>query len=199
MMLFEPEEEYDSLGRKPNIAPVVFVMLEKAYGNLPSPEQILYYCYAVLYSNTYRKKYAEFLKIDFPRIPFTADHFLFIQMAEKGEEMAQLHLLKSKKLNNPVARYLGTGEDLIEKPVYDEMNQCVFINKSRLFDGVNKEVWEYHIGGYQVMEKYLKDRKGRRMTDPETYCRIASAIAATIGIQQKIDLLFEKLEENLII
>jgi predicted helicase len=196
MMLFDPEEEYGADGKKPNIAPKVFDMLEAAYRQKPAPEQILYYCYAVLYSPAYREKYAEFLKIDFPRIPFTADHSLFLQMAEKGEELAQLHLLKSKKLNRPLARYWGSGEDLIEKPVYNEKDQCVFINKTKHFQGITLEVWEYHIGGYQVMEKYLKDRKGRQMTDPATYCKIATALAETIRIQQQLDELFTRAEEK---
>jgi predicted helicase len=194
MMLFEPEEEYDTLGRKPNIAPKVFAMLESAYRQMPTPEQILYYCYAVLYSPLYREKYAEFLKVDFPRIPFTSDYNLFLLMAGKGEELTQLHLLKSKKLNNPLTKYWGKGEDLIEKPVYDEKNQCVFINPAKHFDGITREVWEYHIGGYQVMEKYLKDRKGRQMTDPATYCKIASALAETLKIQKELSEGFERIE-----
>ena len=198
MMLFEPEEEYDKLGRKPNIAPVVFAQLAKAYKSKPTPEQILYYCYAVLYSNTYREKYAEFLKIDFPRIPFTSDHKLFLQMAQHGEELTLLHLLKSKSLNNPIVRYWGQGEDVIEKPLYDAASQRVSINPTKYFEGIAPEVWEYHIGGYQVMQKYLKDRKGRQMTDPATYCKIATAISETIQIQMTIDPLFMEVEKNII-
>jgi len=198
MMVFEPEVDYGSTGKKPNIAPKVFEMLKKAYGEKPSPEEILYYCYAVLFSNTYREKYAEFLKIDFPRIPFTSDHKLFLQMAELGSELAALHLLKSKALNNPIAKYRGSGEDIIGKPVYDEERQCVSINPTKYFEGVSREVWEYHIGGYQVMQKYLKDRKGRQMSDPVTYCKIATAISATIEIQQKVDPLFEKVEKTIL-
>ncbi|MFH1161607.1 MAG: type ISP restriction/modification enzyme [bacterium] len=190
MMFFEPEAEYDKKGKKPNIAPKVFEQLEKAYQKKPTPEQILYYCYAVLYSNTYREKYAEFLKIDFPRIPFTSDYPLFLQMAELGEELTQLHLLKSKKLSYPLVKYKGAGEDRIEKPIFDEKNQRVLINQTKYFEGITKETWEYHIGGYQVMEKYLKDRRRRQMSDPATYCKIATAIAGTLDIQKRIDLLF---------
>lgn len=194
MMLFEPEPVYDKKGRKPNISNKVFAMLENAYKKKPSPEQILYYCYAILYSNTYREKYAEFLKIDFPRIPFTADYQLFVKMAGLGEELAQLHLLKSKALNHPVVKYRGTGEDMIEKPVYDEEGGFVFINKTKYFEGITAAMWNYQIGGYRVLDKFLKDRKGRSMSDPVTYCRIASAIAATINLQQKIAPLFREME-----
>jgi type I restriction-modification system DNA methylase subunit len=198
MMVFEPEVDYGSSGKKPNIAPRVFEIPKMAYGSKPSPEEILYYCYAVLYSNAYREKYAEFLKIDFPRIPFTSDHKLFLQMAELGSELAALHLLKSKALNNPIAKYRGSGEDLIGKPVYDEERQIVFINPTKYFEGISREVWEYHIGGYQVMQKYLKDRKDRQMSDPATYCRIATAISITIEIQQKLAPLFEQLEKAIL-
>ena len=198
LMLFEPEEEYGKEGKKSNISPKVFEQLEKAYKKRPTPEQILYYCYAVLYSNSYREKYAEFLKIDFPRIPFTGDYKLFLQMAEQGEDLSQLHLLKSKTLNNPIVKYKGAGEDLIEKPKYDEEGTCVFINETKYFDGITPEMWNYHIGGYQVLEKYLKDRKGRQMTDPATYCKIATAISATIEIQKELTSLFEKVEEKIL-
>ncbi len=203
MMLFEPEVEYDKHGKKPNIAPIVLEKLNKAFksgssGNEVTPEQILYYCYAVLYSNSYREKYAEFLKIDFPRIPFTADYQLFLQLAALGKELTQLHLLKSEVLINPTVRYWGKGEDIIEKPVYDEEGKRVNINKSKYFEGITKEVWDYYIGGYRVMDKYLKDRKGRQMTDPAAYCKIATAIAKTIQIQQTLDPLYLKVEKNLI-
>ncbi len=196
MMLFEPEKEYEKGNKKPNIALRVFEKLEKTYGKKPTPEQILYYCYGVLYSNTYREKYTEFLKIDFPRIPFTSDYKLFLQMATLGEELAQLHLLNSKTLNNPLVKYKGLGEDLIEKPVYKEEHRCVFINGQKYFEGIEPEMWKYHIGGYQVLEKYLKDRKGRQMADPATYCKIATAIGGTLKIQEKLDPLFLTAEEN---
>jgi len=195
MILFEPEHEYGKSGKRPNIAPKVFERLEKAFGKKPTPEQIMYYCYAVLYSNTYRDTYAEFLKIDFPRIPFTDNHELFLQMASLGEELAQLHLLKSKKLNNPIVKYRGTGEDFIQKPVFDEKNQCVFINGTKYFEGITSAMWNYQIGGYRVLEKYLKDRKDRRMTDPAMYCKIATAIAATMEVQTRIELVYNRLED----
>ncbi|MCX6276548.1 MAG: DNA methyltransferase, partial [Bacteroidetes bacterium] len=133
MMLFEPEAEYGTEGKKPNIEPKVLEQLENAYRKKPTPEQILYYCYAVLYSNVYREKYAEFLKIDFPRIPFTDDYNLFVQMAVLGEELGKLHLLKSKALDKPVVKFRGIGEDVIEKPAYDEKNNSVFINGKKYF------------------------------------------------------------------
>jgi len=203
MMLFEPEMEYDSKGRTPNISKEIMVKLEKAYKKKfqtkeLTPEHILYYCYAVLYSNTYREKYAEFLKIDFPRIPFTPDYKLFLQLAALGEELAELHLLKHKALDRPVAKYKGKGDDRIEKPRYDEEKQIVFINDKNYFEGIAPEVWNYHIGGYQVLEKYLKDRKGRLMDDPAHYCKIVTSLTETIRLQTEIDKLFLRVETAVI-
>lgn len=199
MMLFEPEAEYGKKGKKPNIAPKVFEQLEKSYKKKPTPEQIMYYCYAVLYSNIYRKKYAEFLKIDFPRIPFTSDYTLFQQLAKLGEELAELHLLKHKSLNLPATKYFGKGDsDKIEKPVYNDEAKRVFINEQRYFDNISPEVWNYQVGGYQPMERYLKDRKGRQMEDPGHYCKMATALAKTIDMQKEIDKLFPKAESKVI-
>jgi hypothetical protein len=118
-------------------------------------------------------------------------------MAEIGEELTELHLLKSKSLSKSVTKYKGTGEDLIEKPIYDAEREAVFLSSPPLggggikyFEGITKEMWNYHIGGYQVLEKYLKDRKGRQMVDPATYCKIATAISATIQLQKTVDKYF---------
>jgi predicted helicase len=198
MMLFEPEESYGKEGRKPNISKEVLEKLEKAYKKKFTPENLLHYVYAVLYSNIYREKYAEFLKIDFPRIPFATDYKLFLQLAALGEQLTELHLLKSKLLNKPVAKYKGKGDDRVEKPKYDEERQLVFINEKNYFEGITPEVWNYHIGGYQVMEKYLKDRKGRLMDDPGHYCKMATALQETIELQAKIDSFFITVEKTVL-
>ncbi len=198
MMLFEPEEEYGENSRKPNIAPVVFEKLEQSFRQKPSPEQILCYCYAILYCNTYRTKYAEFLKIDFPRIPFASDYHHFQELSELGTVLTELHLMKSRLLNKTIAKFRGKGEDRIEKVEYNPERKVVFINDHKYFEGIPQEVWDYHVGGYQVMEKYLKDRKGRPMDDPATYCKIATAIHETILIQKQIDAIYPQIESQLI-
>lgn len=200
MMLFEPEVEYGKFkGKKANISEKVFEILHKQYKKIPSPEQILGYCYGVLYSTMYRKKYGEFLKIDFPRIPFTKDYELFKQMSDLGSELIELHLLKHKALHKPLIKYFGKGsDDTIEKPRYDEEKQIVRINENRYFENISPEVWNYQIGGYQVMEKYLKDRKGRQMDDPGHYCKMGTSIFKTIELQQAVDKLFVKVEKKVI-
>lgn len=209
IMLFEPEVEYGKAkGKKANIAVEVFEQLKKAYGKVPTPEQILGYCYAILYSNIYREKYAEFLKIDFPRIPFTKSYELFKEMSGLGEELIELHLLKHKSLNNPSVKYRlpasGSraggkgGDDTIEKPKYNEEKEILHINEHRYFENISPEVWNYQIGGYRVLEHYLKDRKGRQMDDPQHFCKMAAALAKTIEVQKEIDRLFAKVEKKLI-
>src|SRR5690606_15280952 len=125
-------------------------------------KNIFYYVYAILYSNNYRTKYAEFLKIDFPHIPFTRKCKLFKTLGEIGEKLADLHLLKSKDLDKTISKFPKDGTNKVEKPKYE--NEKVWINKEQYFDGIKEDVWQYQIGGYQVCEKWLKDRKDRTLS-----------------------------------
>src|SRR3989339_417210 len=194
LMLFEPQIDYGE--RKPNISPGLIEQLTRHFKKTPSPEQIFFYIYAVLYSNTYRTKYAEFLKIDFPRIPFTKDYKLFGKMAEYGERLVDLHLLRSPELDPPIARFQGKGDNRVEKLRYEDAR--LFINKDQYFEGIEPEVFEYQIGGYQVCEKWLKDRKDRKLSldDIKHYCNIVTAIKNTIEIQNKIDNIYQKVENE---
>jgi len=198
LMLFGTEAK--SQTRKPNIDEITYEKLKIAYKQKPTPEEILYYIYGVFYSNIYRETYAEFLKIDFPRVPFTSDYDLFIEMGKLGKELAALHLLKSSELDSPVAKYQGSGDnDRIEKVIYKEDEQRIYINEEKYFEGVTPEVWNYYIGGYQVLRKYLKDRKDRMMDDAPRYCRIVTALYKTIEIQKQIDNIYPEIEKNLVI
>jgi len=209
MMMFEPEIKYQT--KQPNIKLELFEELNKAF-NSPllnkkrgggevkvTPEEIFYYIYAVLYSNTYRIKYAEFLKIDFPRVPFTKDYRLFIHLSKLGHQLAELHLLKSKELEKTISKFPIDGSNKVEKPRFDSAQRGkVWINKEQYFDGVKEEVWQYQIGGYQVCEKWLKDRKERTLTLEEikTYCKIVTALSKTIELQNEIDKYFEEVEKT---
>ena len=200
IILFEPEIKYDSKNRTPNIDKKLYETLNKTYNKKLTPEEILYYIYGVFYSNIYREKYAEFLKIDFPRVPFTNNHDLFTKMAEAGKQLTDLHLLKSKLLDNPVSKYQGDSEnDRIEKIIYNETEKTIQINKEKYFDNVSSELWNYQIGGYQVLHKYLKDRKGKILEDSRHYSKVVTAIAGTIEIQKQIDVLFPEVENKTIL
>jgi len=185
MIMFEPEVGYQT--KQPNIKSEIFQQLRVDFNKEVTPEEIFYYIYAVLYSNTYRTKYAEFLKIDFPRIPFTKDYKLFIKLGKLGKELADLHLLKSKDLDKTISKFPISGNNKVEKLKYEDGK--VWVNKDQYFTGVKPEVWEYQIGGYQVCEKWLKDRKERTLNldEIQTYCKIVTALSKTIQLQKEID------------
>jgi predicted helicase len=184
--------------REPNIKPEIFKSLFKTYREEVIPEEIFSYIYAVLYSKTYRVKYAEFLKIDFPKVPFTKDYKLFRNMSEYGKRLVDLHLLKSAEVDSPVARFQGKGDNKVEKVKY--WKGKVYINNDQYFEGILPEVWHYQIGGYQVCDKWLKGRKGQRLSldDIKHYCKVVTALAKTIEIQKEIDNLYAGIEIEII-
>lgn len=163
------------------------------------PEAIFYYIYAILYSNIYREKYQEFLKSDFPRIPFTSDYNLFQNLAILGGQLVELHLLKSKLLDRPTSHFEGKGDSKVEKRDYNGSSR-VYINDSQFFDKVSPEVWNYYIGGYQVLDKWLKDRIGRVLSleDQLHFRKVVTALSETIEIQKRIDKFYSEVEKSLI-
>ncbi|MDP3114511.1 MAG: type ISP restriction/modification enzyme [Candidatus Cloacimonadaceae bacterium] len=173
--------------RRYNIAPALLDSFSKLWPEF-QPEQLFYYVYAILHSNGYRLRFAQYLRMDFPRIPFTEDYALFGKLAGYGKELAGIHLLKSPRLHPPLARYQGSGSnDLVESIVFDAHAGTVRINADKHFEGITPQLWNYHIGGYQVLQKYLKDRKGKALRDPIHYCLMVTALALTIDLQTQID------------
>jgi predicted helicase len=157
-----------------------------------SPEAIFAYVYAVLYSPGYRKRYADSLRRDFPRIPFTGSLALFQQLAALGRELIDLHLLHRSL--PVITAYPKAGSNRVDKidfrPDRDIPEQGrVQINSVQYFEGMPTEVWEYTIGGYQVANKWLKDRKGRLLTFDELqhYGRVIAVLSDTIRLQTEID------------
>jgi hypothetical protein len=191
--------------REPNLHPALVPALAEAHGRTPSPEDIFHYIYAVLYAPTYRKRYAEFLRIDFPRVPFTSDADLFAELAGLGGRLVDLHLLRSDELNPPAAQFHGEGDSQVARTKgkgfrYDEDEQRVTINPAQYFAPVPPEVWEYRVGGYQVCHKWLKDRKERTLSVEEvkTYCRIITALGLTLEVQSAIDERYPGVEESVL-
>lgn len=193
IMLFEPEVKYETI--QSNINSELVEELRKYYNKSITSKEIFYFIYAVLYSNIYRKRYSEYLKIDFPRIPFTKDFKLFIKLSELGKQLADLHLLKSGELENAISKFPKDGYNKVEKIKYEK--EKVWINKEQYFDGIREEVWQYQIGGYQVCEKWLKDRRGKVLSSEEiiTYCKIVTAISKTIELQKEIDKYYDAVEQ----
>jgi len=190
-------------GRRPNLNPEFLEsfseklglrFVEDGKGDLKEafgPEDIFHYAYAVFHSPTYRSRYAEFLKIDFPRLPLTSDRELFKALADKGAELISFHLMESPMLNNLITKYPISGSNVVEKVAYVESTRRVYINKEQYFEGIAPEFWNFHIGGYHVCQKWLKDRerKGRTLSYDELthYQKVVVAIKETIRIMEEID------------
>ncbi len=189
------EDIFASEEREYNISKQLLDQLQTDWPNF-YPEQLFFYVYAVLHSNIYRERFAQYLSMDFPRIPFTDDYALFSELAELGKELCEIHLLRSPGLSTPVAKYQGKGpNDMVDYIKYDAETCSVHINPDKFFDGITQELWNYYIGGYRVLDKYLKDRKGKTLDDPIHYCRIVTALSLTIGYQARIDEIIEDVLE----
>ncbi|KJR45063.1 adenine specific DNA methyltransferase [Desulfosporosinus sp. I2] len=149
---------------------------------------LLDYIYAVLYSNRYRERYRELLKIDFPRVPYPTDQEMFWKLVELGRYLRQLHLMESPALDNLITSYPAGGSNVVENPIYKD--GAIFINKDgQGFFGVPQVAWEFYIGGYQPAQKWLKDRKGMAVTKDDIlhYQKIIVALTETDRIMKEID------------
>ena len=171
--------------------------LEDGQGDLASsigPESIFFYTYGVLHSPIFRKRYAPFLEIDFPRVPLPGSLDLFRALANLGGELVALHLMESPKLDKHITAFQGDRSREVEKVSYSK--ETVWIDKilKTGFKGVPEEVWNFHIGGYQVCQKWLKDRKGRTLSEEDIthYHRIVVALKETIRLMAEIDVVIEK-------
>ncbi len=152
-----------------------------------SPLDILDYVYATLYSLSYRESYKDFLKEDFPRIPPAQNKQSFWALVKLGGKLRRLHLMEDPELTKFTTSFSITGDNIIEKAEYH--NNKVFINTSQYFDNVSKDVWGFYLGGYQPAQKWLKDRKGKKL-DYEGithYQKMINSLEKTIEVMQKID------------
>ncbi len=155
--------------------------------NTFAPIDILDYIYAVLHSPTYREKYKEFLKIDFPRVPYPKDKETFWQLVKLGGEIRQIHLLESPTVEKYITQYPEDGNNVVVKPKYE--NGKVYINDTQYFDNVPQVAWEFYIGGYQPAQKWLKDRKERTLEfdDILHYQKIIVALTETDSLMNEIN------------
>jgi predicted helicase len=156
------------------------------------PEDIFNYIYAIFHAPIYRQRYAEFLKIDFPRVPLTANAALFWELVIKGDKLVKYHLMK--ETGTEISTYPIPGSDIVEQVKYRENHQQIWINAQQYFDQVPQQIWNFYIGGYQVCQKWLKDRKGRQLNfdDISHYQNIISIISETIKIMEHIDQIIDK-------
>ena len=191
----EPNLDRDIVKTIANRLNLHFTPEKEDDNNTFAPIDLLDYIYAVLHSPTYRQRYKEFLKIDFPRVPYPTDKNQFHKLVTLGSELRTLHLLESPTLNTLITGYPQTGDNTITKPEYkitDAKNRLgkVQINQTQYFTDVPEVAWNFHIGGYQPAQKWLKDRKNRTLdhNDITHYQKIIVALAETERLMQKIDL-----------
>lgn len=151
-----------------------------------APIDILDYIYAVLHSPTYRERYKEFLKIDFPRVPYPDNKEKFWQLVKLGGELRTIHLLENPIVEQYITSYPIDGTNIVDKPQY--IDGKVYINKEQYFDKVPETAWNFYIGGYQPAQKWLKDRKGRELSvdDILHYQKIIVALSETYRIMMII-------------
>ncbi len=197
--------------KRANFSQEFLQKIKAKLGYLPTPEAIFYYIYAVFHSPTYRSRYAEFLKIDFPRVPLTSNNDLFTKLSEIGEKLVQLHLMTCPLLSpSPSGRggelelentllskggwgvleFISKGDHKVAPghPKYSQ-NSVIINKQGDCFKGVSEEVWNFYIGGYQVCQKWLKDRKERTLSEEDIfhYQKIVIAISETIKLMQLIE------------
>jgi len=159
---------------------------EKTIGTF-APIDILDYIYAILHSPTYREKYKEFLKIDFPRVPYPKDQETFWDLVALGGQLRQIHLLESPVVEKYITTYPQSGSNTVGKVRFEDGK--VWINDQQYFNGVPSVAWNFYIGGYQPAQKWLKDRKGRDLTfeDILHYQKIIVALSETNLLMKAID------------
>lgn len=151
------------------------------------PIDILDYIYAVLYSPGYRKKYKDYLKIDFPRVPYPKDTTTFWQLVNLGAEIRQVHLLEKPFVDNFIAKYSMDGDNVVVRPKYEYGK--VYINNIQYFDNISETEWSFYIGDYQPAREWLEDRKGHKLEfkDILHYQKIIVALSETARLMKDID------------
>ena len=174
-----------------NFTPAFTRFMKAQYPQQPSAKEIFSYLYAILHSPTYRKTYLEFLKIDFPRIPFVKDYATFERFSILGQALIDMHLLKTSSPDETVS-FPKEGTDAVDTVRFVEGTEAIgriHINKTQYFDHIPTDIWTFHIGGYQVLDKWLKSRKDRVLSyqEKEMFKEIISVLKFTLQQMQRID------------
>ncbi len=181
-----------------NIKQPIIDLLEKSYGFsftdkkskvYKRPELLSFYIYGILNSSKYREEYAHMLKSEFPRIPFAADKEIFLKIADLGERLSALHMMEDPKIKEFDIKFPETGSNKIEKVWYDKKNLRIHINEIQYFEGISEQIWNFKVGSYDVLCKWLKDRPNRELTynDIKEFKRIVFVIKEAFKIQSLID------------
>ena len=171
----------------PNFSPDMIKSIEQRLGEWVDPQELFDYIYAVLYSPTYRHRYKEFLKIDFPRIPYPTDKVKYHALAEAGYALRKWHLLENSNHWKVETAYPQSGSNIVEDITYQ--GDKVYINNTQYFGNIPPEAWNFHIGGYQPAQKWLKDRKRKALSfmDIRHYQEVIESLKNTNLLMKKID------------
>jgi len=182
-----PNLNYDIIKEISNKIGLLFNSEKGNIKDTYSPIDILDYIYSILHSPSYREKYKEFLKIDFPKVPYPKDKETFWSLVKLGGEIRQIHLLESSITEKYITQYPIAGNDTVSKPQFKEGR--VYINETQYFDNVPEISWNFYIGGYQPAQKWLKDRKDRKLEfeDILHYQKIIVALFETDRLMKEID------------
>lgn len=172
-----------------NFTPQFRAFVDKQYGESYAPKVILGYIYAVLYHKDYREKYVDFLKIDFPKVPFVKSKKDFLALSALGRNLIDLHLMRvdlsGESVGEPRFNDLGDKNEKIQKIAYNAKSKRLFVNASLYFEAVSAEVWEYKIGGYAVLDKYLKSHKGESIDYTHFEC-VIKTLHKSLELESKI-------------
>lgn len=185
--------------RRPNLDANIWAEISRHAGKDTTPEEVFDYIYGVLHSRRYRKRYREFLKVDFPRIPYPESAAQFGHFVSYGHRLRELHLLHALPASAglpdmptcpgrpSVATFPVSGTCTVEQPRYAAGR--VYINATQYFDHVPEAAWQFYIGGYQPAQKWLKDRKGRTLSfdDIAHYQKIICVLLETDRLMGEID------------
>ncbi|MCL1943182.1 MAG: N-6 DNA methylase [Candidatus Azobacteroides sp.] len=203
----EADKLFSDKKRNPNLNETITNALSQQTGlqfteekdentNTFAPIDVLDYIYAVLHSPTYRKRYKEFLKVDFPRVPYPGNAEQFWELVKLGGKLRRLHLLEDVSPQQGMADFPIAGTNKIEKPEY--FDDKVYVNNTQYFDNVPPETWNFYIGGYQPAQKWLKDRKGRTLgyDDIRHYQLIIRVLNETGEVMREVDEIREKIKHS---
>ena len=181
---------HDDGSRTPNFSSPVLKKLTQNLRTVPAPEDVLDYIYGVLHSVNYRQRYREFLMTDFPRVPRPNNDAEFNSIAQLGHALRELHLMKAPELGLADSTYPVVGSNQVERIEYD--SDRVWINDTQYFGNVPESAWSLYIGGYQPAQRWLKDRRGHKLTnlDLEHYQKIIKALIETQKVMAQIDAIY---------
>ncbi|TMS41321.1 MAG: hypothetical protein FGO69_08685 [Methanobacterium sp.] len=191
LFLLDSEDNFEL-----NFSDEFMEFIKKRYKQIKSPLQIFEYLYAILHSKTYLKKYNEFLKVDYPYVPFVDDVKKFRTLSYLGHKLIDVHLLKGRYSGSEIGLFPVKGDNLVNKIKYDKNSSNLFINKTQYFKNVPETIWKYEIGDYKVIDKWLKYRKGRNLDYSEInhIQKVLRALNESVSIMDEIDQVYRKLD-----